>query len=211
MAQPRIDDDIKFLIGEIKLGLNFLRDYFKDKSEDDAKKRKFAIIEYGPFNGLKLLGVIILLLWFFITFSLWRFETTLWVTLFLGIFLYDIIFQKGWITPFFVGVGTVLFTWGKDFIIWFYGFSIATLTDLAMWIWGVTKDLLLYLYEIAKEIVVGVVGIALDILGFAKDSAISLTTAIVGGIAEFAKDIVSGVFTTIGEIIGIGAKPASKE
>lgn len=211
MAQPRIDDDIKFLLGEIKIGLNFLRDYFKDKAEDDAKSRKFAIIEYGPFNGLKLLGVVVLLLWFFITFSLWRFETTLWVTLFLGILLYDIIFQKQWTTPFFIGVGTVLWNWGKDFIVWLYGFGLATITDLGLWVWEVVKSLASYLYDIAKEIAVGIIDIALDILGFAKDTAISLVTAIVGGIAELAKDIVVGLFTTIGEIVGIGAKPASKE
>jgi len=189
MAQPRIDDDIKFLLGEIKIGLNFLRGYFKEKNEDSIKARKVALLEYGPFNGLKLLGVIVLVLWLFVTFSLWRFETTLWVTLFFGILLYDIIFQKEWITPFFVGVGTVLWNWGKDFMVWLYGFGLTTITDLGVWIWEVVKSLASYLYDIAKEIVVG----------------------IVEGTVEFAKDIIVGVFTTLGEIVGIGAKPASKE
>lgn len=117
MAQPRIEDDIKFLWGEIKLGLNFLRGYFKDKAEEDAKKRKFAIIEYGPFNGAKLFGVVILTIVIFFTFSLWRFESTLWATLIIGILFYDIALQKEWIYPVLLDIGKIMYEIIKEIFI----------------------------------------------------------------------------------------------
>jgi hypothetical protein len=152
MAQPKIEDDIKFLWGEIKLGLGFLHGFFKDKADDDAKKRKVAIIEYGPFNSIKLFIAIIITAIFFIHFQLWRFEATLWATLIIGIVLYDIILQKGWIYPLFVDIATVMYEWGKDLILWMFPAIWELGSDILQWAWETVRDVTLWAFSVVQEI-----------------------------------------------------------
>jgi hypothetical protein len=69
MTRPTLQSDWNFLKNEVKLGIKFLRDYFKDKADDNKKGRIVSMIEFGPYNGLKLLVVIIITLLFLFSFS----------------------------------------------------------------------------------------------------------------------------------------------
>jgi hypothetical protein len=143
MTRPTLQIDWNFLKNEVKLGIKFLRDYFKDKADDNKKGRIVSIIEFGPYNGLKLLVVIIITLLFLFSFSLYRSEVTFWVLVVIFIAVYDLFFGKGWVIPIIQELGKVLYEIGKDFVI-------GTLDFLKGVVMG-TKDMLMDLLSIKKK------------------------------------------------------------
>lgn len=143
MTRPTLQSDWNFLKNEVKLGIKFLRDYFKDKADDNKKGRIVSIIEFGPYNGLKLLVVIIITLLFLFSFSLYRSELTFWVLVIIFITIYDLFFGKGWVIPIIQELGMVLYEIGKDLIM-------GTLDFLKVVVIG-TKDMVMDLLSIKKK------------------------------------------------------------
>lgn len=143
MTRPTLQSDWNFLKNEVKLGIKFLRDYFKDKADDNKKGRIVSMIEFGPYNGLKLLVVIIITLLFLFSFSLYRSELTFWVLVIIFITVYDLFFGKGWVIPIIQELGMVLYEIGKDLIM-------GTLDFLKVVVIG-TKDMVMDLLSIKKK------------------------------------------------------------
>lgn len=143
MTRPTLQSDWNFLKNEVKLGIKFLRDYFKDKADDNKKGRIVSMIEFGPYNGLKLLVVVIITLLFLFSFSLYRSELTFWVLVIIFITVYDLFFGKGWVIPIIQELGMVLYEIGKDLIM-------GTLDFLKVVVIG-TKDMVMDLLSIKKK------------------------------------------------------------
>jgi hypothetical protein len=116
MARPTLKGDLEFIKSEILLGLKWLRKYFKDKSDDGKKDRIVSMLEFGPFEGLKLLVVIIITLIFLFSFSLLRSEATFWVLISIFIICYDLFFGKGWIVPVLKELLLVFYATLKEFV-----------------------------------------------------------------------------------------------
>ena len=70
MNHHLIEQDIEFIKKEIRLGINFLKDFFHGQAKGTQKGHVVRIIKYGPFNMIKLLGAIIITLYFLLTFHL---------------------------------------------------------------------------------------------------------------------------------------------
>ncbi len=99
MAHKHLQDDWNWLRSEVKLGVNFLRKYFKDKAEDGHKDRKVALLEYGPYNGIKLALGITATLIVVVSFSLFRSWGAFFVAVFCFLLIHDFLFEKDWIIP----------------------------------------------------------------------------------------------------------------
>mgnify|MGYP001005745104 FL=1 len=107
-----------------------MRKYFKDKSDDNKKDRIVSILEFGPFNGLKLLVVIIITLIFLFSFSLYRSEATFWVLVFIFIVFYDLFFGKGWVVPIIKEFLDVVYNVLKDFVVGTFDFIMIVLVGI---------------------------------------------------------------------------------
>lgn len=107
MAFEHVKEDWGWLKSEVKLGINFLRKYFKDKSDDSKKDRKVKALEFGPYNGIKLLIVVIISLIILFAFSMYRSEKGIILAVIIFIILFDIFFAKEWTTPFLKELGVV--------------------------------------------------------------------------------------------------------
>lgn len=130
MSRPTLKGDIDFIKSEILKGIAWLRKYFKDKSDDNKKDRIVSILEFGPFNGLKLLVVIIITLIFLFSFSLYRSEATFWVLVFIFIVFYDLFFGKGWVVPIIKEFLDVVYNVLKDFVVGTFDFIMIVLVGI---------------------------------------------------------------------------------
>lgn len=130
MSRPTLKGDIDFIKSEILKGIAWLRKYFKDKSDDNKKDRIVSILEFGPFNGLKLLVVIIITLIFLFSFSLYRSEATFWVLVFIFIVFYDLFFGKGWVVPIIKEFLDVVYNVLKDLVVGTFDFIMIVLVGI---------------------------------------------------------------------------------
>ena len=130
MARPTLKGDLEFIKSEIFKGIGWLRKYFKDKSDDNKKDRIVKLLEFGPFNGLKLLVVVIITLIFLFSFSLYRSEATFWVLFFIFIVCYDLFFGKGWVIPIINEFLTVLYNILKDLVVGTFEFIVIVLNGI---------------------------------------------------------------------------------
>ena len=117
MARPTIKGDLQFIKSEILTGIAWLRKYFKDKSDDGKKDRIVSMLEFGPFEGLKLLVVIIITMIFLFSFSLYRSEATFWVLICIFVICYDLFFGKGWVIPILKELFSVFYATLKEFVV----------------------------------------------------------------------------------------------
>lgn len=177
---PNIHEDIQFLRDELKKGINWLRDYFKDKSADSKFDRTAAILDFGPFNGLKLLVAIIITIVFMVLFSLYRSEATLWVVLAIFFLAVDFLFMKGWIIPSITGFVGVFFTWIAEIAQEIGHVVIEIVMSLAMDIKEFALEIIQDILAMAAEIGKDVVGAIMEMIG-----------DIFKGIGEMVRDIIS--------------------
>jgi hypothetical protein len=143
MSRPTLKNDINFIKSEILKGIAWLRKYFKDKSDDNKKDRIVSMLEFGPFNGLKLFVVVIITLIFLFSFSLYRSEVTFWVLVFIFILFYDLFFGKGWVVPIIKELFLIIYTIIVDSIVGTFYF----IKSIVMGI----KDMLINMFSVGKS------------------------------------------------------------
>lgn len=197
MAQPRIEDDIKFLWGEVKKGFNFLFGYYKEVYEDHQKESKIESWKEGPFPKIKKGFVVFLITLSFIIFSLWRNTNSLLFLGFLAIIFYEIVFQKEWILPFVKEVILILYSWTKSLIIWIYETIVEEGQKLFWWAIDVIKDILLFTWSIIIDIFDGLLSFIKEILG----DIFGLVKEILSGTVQLVVEIISGLVGGIFEMI----------
>ncbi len=143
MSRPTLRGDLEFIKSEILLGINWLRKYFKDKSDDNKKARIVSMIEFGPFNGLRLLVAVIITLVCLFSFSLYRSETTFWVLVFIFLFSYDFFLGKGWMVPWVKKLGSLMYSMVTTLGLEMIAFIKSVLMG--------TKDMILDMFSIKKK------------------------------------------------------------
>lgn len=143
MSRPTLKGDINFIKSEILKGVAWLCKYFKDKSDDNKKDRIVSMLEFGPFNGLKLFVVVIITLIFLFSFSLYRSEATFWVLVFIFIVFYDLFFGKGWVVPIIKESFLIIYTIIVDSIVGIFYF----IKSIVMGI----KDMLINMFSVGKS------------------------------------------------------------
>ena len=204
MAQPRIEDDLKFLWGEVKKGFNFLFDYYKGKNDDYWTDAKVDSWKEGPFPKIKRGAVWALTLSALFLFSLWRNIPSLIFLGFLAIIFYEIVFQKKWITPIIQEVITLLYQWSKQFVVWLYDIIITQGEILFWWIWDTIwntgKALWGFVWSIVWDILQGLYSFTKEVLTDIFDLVFDFIKVIAGDLVGLIKEIITSIFSLIGEI-----------
>lgn len=198
MTQPRIEDDIKFLWGEVKKGFSFLFDYYKGVYEDYKKDSEIESWKEGPFPKIKKGFVVFLVILSFIIFSLWRNIESLFFLGFLAIIFYEIVFQKEWILPFVKEVILILYSWAKSFLIWVYNTIIEEGQKLFWWAIDAIKDILLFAWSIVTDIFDGLLSFTKEILGDIFGLVKEILSGTLQLVVEIISDLIGGIFEMIG-------------
>ncbi len=210
MAKPRIEDDIKFLWGEVKKGFGFLFGYYKEKYDDYWVDRKIDSWKEGPFPKIKrgvVYGLVVCALFLF---TLWRNIPSLIFLGFLAIIFYELVFQKKWVTPIIQETIIILYNWIKQAIIWLYNTIVTQGKLLLRWlwdtgysliswfilfIWSTTQDIIKGLYTFGKEIVIDVFDMIIDFIKVIATDVFHLAKEIIMGIVDLISELIQGIFS----------------
>jgi hypothetical protein len=172
------------LKNEGKKALGFSRDYVINNINDNRKARVIKAIEFGPDNWLRVVGAIIIALFFLITFSMWRSEGAIWMVLIILLLAYGFFFRgddkrKGGITGFLFdsvsGVISGLIAVVVGFFTAVFGFIQETLlgaADVGGGILGFVIDLIKGIWAdivaFGTDIVMLGVGLITDLFGIVR-------------------------------------------
>jgi hypothetical protein len=164
-----------------------------------ARKKKtiMSALEFGPENGLKLLGVIVAIIILAIFFSLLHSESGMWILLFIFIILYDLVFSKGWIVPTILDILRstleILLDIGKGIVTVMIDIGMTIGIDL----FNFGKELVMEGFDFLRGFGTDILLIGVDIIGIARE----IVTDIMIISIDIARDIVSGIFGAMSEII----------
>jgi hypothetical protein len=227
-VMPTLRGDLEFLKNEGKKALGFSRGYVSDFVKDQKKTKIVKAIEYGPFNGLRLLLVIMGTISMVILFSLWRTEGSFWVALLIFLLLYGFVFKSvdghnsgitGSILGFFGDVLAALIDIITGFGVAFFESLKELVIDIAGWLWQIVKDisvdfldLIKDFFLMMKEIGVGILtdigvmmkDIATDVLAMMKEIIVGLgvmSIEIIKEIITSCIEVVKDIFSSFGEMI----------
>ena len=225
---PTLRGDLEFIKNESKKALGFSRSYITGTLDDNRKKRIVKAIEFGPDNWLRVAGVIIVVLFFLFTFSLWRSEGALWVLLIIALLVYGFFFRgdekrSGGVTGFLfnglmgiitaiIGVVTGFFTGVFEFFKDLFLGATDTGTGLVGWMIDVIKGLWGDIVAFGTEIILMGVGLGKDLFEIGKTISIDIGQALIGAgrdivtdlaisIRDLSMDLVIGIGTALREII----------
>lgn len=193
MARPTPSEDWKFIKGEARKGVNWMREYFKDSGEDSSFDRKVALIEFGPFGVIRIILAIILAAIAFYILSAYASAGAGWILLVFILIALDYMFSAGYIIPYIVGAITFIFGFIVDIIkgtgtaVGETGISLGT--DAGGFIMELFNDIV----EIGKDIVAVAVDIIKDIFGMVGEVVRDIITAII--------EMISDIFRGIGEAV----------
>jgi hypothetical protein len=212
ITMARFRDDLNTIGTGIRKAPGFLVGAVQKTATDtfSARKKKtiMSALEFGPENGFKLLGVVIVVITLAVLFSFFRSESGLWVMLIIFVILYDIFFSKGWIAPAVLGIFSgvletfidigkgilmAVFDIGKDLLMTMYDIGMSIGRDLYDFAKSLIADSVGFIQEIGADIV----ALAIDIVGIAREIVTDMVTAVL----DIVRDIVTSVFAAVGEIV----------
>lgn len=218
---PTLRGDLEFIKNEGKKALGFSRGYVSGYVADRRKTTIVNALEFGPFNGLRLLAVIAITLFFLVSFSLWKTEGSLWVVLIIFLLAYGLIFRN--VEKQNTGIGATIFGFffgiivaGVDIIksitVSIFEIGKEIVVDTALWLWQFTqeifvdvldlaKDLLMNAGEITKDITLETWELAKSIITDGFTMIWEIITDILSGLWDMTKDIVTGIGTGFIEVI----------
>ncbi len=218
---PTLRGDLEFIKNEGKKALGFSRGYVSGYVADRKKTTIVKALEFGPFNGLRLLAVIAITLFFLVSFSLWKTEGSLWVVLIIFLIVYGLLFRNvekenteiaATIFGFFFGIiiagvdiiksiAVSIFEIGKDIVfdtaLWLWQFT----QEISMDILDLVKDLLMSAGEIIKDSTLEIWELAKSITTDGFTMIWEIITDILSGLWDMTKDIATGIGTGFIEVI----------
>lgn len=214
---PTLRGDIEFLKNKSKQALGAGRDFVAGSLADTRKSRTMQAVEFGLFNWLRVLGVIIITMFFLVIFSAWKSESGLWIVLLVFFLAYGLFFRgdekrNGGVTGFLfnglLGIFSALFAIVTGFFTGvveilkniFLGVA-DTGEGLVGWMLGIIKEVWMDMIALLVDILEMIKELIFDLFFTAREIVTEITVSLFTAAQEIVIDIAIGIVTAFREII----------